>query len=107
MVENKIDKEVNKAKLSNIKQRILNNQIVKYAVATEKAIRMMEYENKLQFVVDRKARKNEIKQALNSLFGIKAVRINTYVDRAGEKRAIVKLPKETIALDIGTQLGIM
>ncbi|MBS3136791.1 50S ribosomal protein L23 [Candidatus Woesearchaeota archaeon] len=92
---------------TKVKQRTLNNQIVKYAVATEKAIRMMEYENKLQFVVDRKARKNEVKQALETLFGIKAKRINTYVDRAGEKRAIVTLSKDTIALDIGTQLGIM
>ncbi|MBI5393070.1 50S ribosomal protein L23 [Candidatus Woesearchaeota archaeon] len=87
--------------------RKLNNEIVKHAVASEKAIRMMEYENKLQFIVERKARKNEIKQALESLFGIKAKRINTYVDRAGEKRAIVTLSKDAVALDIGTQLGIM
>ena len=38
--------------------------IIKYPLSTEKAIRLMESENKLVFVVDDKASKQEIKKAI-------------------------------------------
>ncbi len=89
------------------KRTNLPSEVIKYAVATEKSIRMMEYENKLQFVVALKARKSEIKTALQTMFNIKIKSVNTYISRAGEKRAIITLPKEIQAIDIGTQIGIM
>ena len=39
-------------------------KIVKYPLSTEKSIRLMESENKLIFVVDNKAKKEEIVQHL-------------------------------------------
>ena len=41
--------------------------IIKYPVTTEKAVRLMQDENKLTFIVDRKSKKTEIKEALEKL----------------------------------------
>ncbi len=81
--------------------------IIKYPVSTEKAVRIMESENKLIFVVDKKAKKAEIKGALEKLFKIKIVKVNTLNTPKGEKRAYVKLSPETPAIDVATQLGLM
>lgn len=81
--------------------------IIKYPVATEKAIRQMESDNKLTFMVERKARKQEIKKALESLFKVKIVKINTWTTPGGKKKAVVKLSPEYPAIDTATQLGLM
>ncbi|MDP4012759.1 MAG: 50S ribosomal protein L23 [Candidatus Nanoarchaeia archaeon] len=81
-------------------------QIIKHPISTEKAVRLMESENKLIFIVDRRSSKIEIKQALEEIFKIKAEKINTLINK-GEKKAYVKLPKETPALDIATKMGLI
>lgn len=80
--------------------------IIKHPVSTEKAVKLMEAENKLIFIVDKKATKNEIKKALEDLYKIKIEKINTLI-HDGEKKAYVKLKKENLAMDIATQLGMM
>jgi ribosomal protein uL23 len=81
--------------------------IIKYPLATEKAVRLMESENKLIFVVDNKARKPEIKEAIEKEFKLKVVKVNTLIDRAGHKRAYISISPETPAIDVATQLGLM
>ena len=80
---------------------------VKHPLSTEKSIRLMESENKLIFVVDMKAKKAEIKEAVEKIFKAKVVKINTFITPKGEKRAYVKFSDETPAIDIATQLGLM
>ena len=80
---------------------------IKHPLATEKAIRLMESENKLVFVVDRHATKPEIKKAIEQLFKAKVVAVNTLNSVSGNKHAYVKFAKETPAIDIATTLGIM
>lgn len=60
-------------------------KIIKHPVSTEKAIRLMEAENKLIFVVDKKANKDEIKKSLEKLFKIKILKVNTTMTSDGEK----------------------
>ena len=81
--------------------------IIKYPLATEKSIRLMESENKLVFVVDRKATKQEIKAAIETMFKAKVTSVNTLHSVKGEKRAYITFAKETPAIDIATSLGIM
>lgn len=81
--------------------------IVKYPISTEKAIRLMESDNKLVFVVDQKANRQEIKEAVEKIFNIKIEKVNTLIDRQGNKRAIVRLAPESAALDVATNLGMM
>ena len=82
-------------------------KIIKHPVSTEKAVRLMESENKLTFIVDRKSKKPEIKKALEELFKIKVNKINTLILPSGKKKAYVKLSLETPAIDVATQLGLI
>ena len=81
--------------------------IIKRPSATEKSIRMMESENKLIFVVDLKATKKEIQKELENMFKAKIIKITTHITPQGEKKAYVAFSKETPAIDIATQLGLM
>jgi len=77
--------------------------VVKYPILTEKTIRLIE-QNQYSFAVDPKANKNAIKAAVEQLFDVKVLSVNTFLSplrkrRVGKfigkksryKRAIVKL----------------
>ena len=81
-------------------------KIIKYPLSTEKSIRLMESENKLIFVVDKKSNKTEIKKAIETMFKSKVSDVKTYIS-CGKKRAYIKFSAETPAIDIATQLGLM
>ena len=81
--------------------------IIKYPLATEKAIRIMETENKLIFIVDKKSTKAQIKEAIESEFKVKIKKVNTLYNNQGEKKAYISLSQETPAIDVATQLGLM
>ncbi len=83
------------------------SKIIKYPLATEKSIRLMESENKLLFVVDKKAKKHDVKKAIEEIFKVRVVNVNLFNSIDGTKRAYVKFRAETPAIDIATQLGIM
>lgn len=79
---------------------------IKHPLSTEKSIRLMESQNKLMFVVDIHASKPEIKKSIESLFKAKVKSVNTFI-RGGEKRAYIQFAKETPAIDIATNLGLV
>jgi len=81
--------------------------IVKYPLSTEKSLRLMESENKLIFVVDKKATKQEIKKAIEETFNAKVIGVNTLMDQKGRKKAYVKFSMETPAIDVATNMGLM
>ena len=82
-------------------------EVIKYPLATEKSIRLMEAENKLIFIVDRKATKQNIKKDIEKVFKVKILKINTSIDPGGRKKAYVKLSPETPAIDVATDLGLI
>lgn len=82
-------------------------KVIKHPLSTEKSIRLMESENKLLFVVDRKAKKEDVKAAIEDLFKVNVVCVNTLIDNKGKKKAYVKFAADTPAIDIATQLGLM
>ena len=53
-----------------------NAQIIKYPIITDKATRLLE-NNQYSFVVDRYSDKINIKSAIESLFSVKVIKINT------------------------------
>ena len=67
----------------------------------------MESENKLVFIMDKKANKKEIKDEIEKTYKVKIVDVKTFVDTKGKKKAYVKFSDETPAIDIATQLGLM
>jgi len=81
--------------------------VLKRPVSTEKAIKMMESENKLVFVVARKSKKAQIKKEFEEMFKAKVISVNTHILPSGEKRAFIKISQDKPAIDIATQLGLM
>lgn len=82
-------------------------RILKHPISTEKAVKLMESQNKLAFIVDKKTTKNEIKNAFQSLFKVKILDVNTLILPSGKKKAYIKLSKENPAIDVATQLGLI
>ncbi|MDT7859003.1 MAG: 50S ribosomal protein L23 [Candidatus Aenigmarchaeota archaeon] len=82
-------------------------KVLLYPLVTEKSVGMIEKENKIVFIVDRKANKKLIKEAFEKLFGVKVEKINTLITRDGKKKAFIKLKKEFKASDIAVKLGIL
>ena len=83
------------------------HNIIKYPVSSEKAVRLMESDNKLTFIVDRKSNKTEIKKALEKLFKIKIEKISSLILPNGKKKIYVRLHPETPAIDVATKLGLI
>jgi len=80
--------------------------LIRRPIVTEKATRLLE-ENKYTFEVDKRATKPEIKAAIEDLFEVKVVKVNTLIKprrkkrvgrfvgyKAQYKRAIVTLAEE-------------
>ncbi len=80
---------------------------IKYPLATEKSIRLMESENKLIFVVEIKSTKEQIKEEIETIFKVKVDKVNTLVGPDAVKRAYVKFSKDYPAIDIATEMGLM
>ncbi|MEN6443170.1 MAG: 50S ribosomal protein L23 [Methanoregula sp.] len=80
---------------------------LKHPFVTEKAMVLLENENKLQFLVDNKATKKTIKRDLEKAFDQKVKRVYTLMTMHGEKKAIVSFENEKAAEEILSRLGIM
>lgn len=82
-------------------------KVLKYPLSTEKAIREMEAENCLLFIVSSDSTKASVKWAIESAFGVKVKSVRTSVTMKGLKKAFVKLSEETPAADITAKLGLV
>jgi len=76
-------------------------------VSSESALERVEKENKLTFIVDIKANKNEIKHAIERLYAVKVRSVNTNINTSGEKKAIIALEKEFSAAELATKIGLL
>ncbi|MEM1585885.1 MAG: 50S ribosomal protein L23 [Candidatus Bathyarchaeia archaeon] len=83
------------------------HEVILYPLITERASRIIEKENKITFIVNRKATKNDIKMAVENLYDVKVEKVNTVITRDGTKKAFVKLSPEYSAADLAVKLGIL
>jgi large subunit ribosomal protein L23 len=74
---------------------------------TEKAVKLIETENKLTFIVARDASRADVKRAVETLFEVKVSDVKTQITADGRKRAYVKLAPEFMADEIATKLGVL
>lgn len=73
---------------------------------TEKSMKMLEKENKLVFVVNRRANKKQVKEAVEELYEVKVEEVNTSINPKGVKKAYVRLAPEYRAEEVATRIGI-
>jgi large subunit ribosomal protein L23 len=81
-------------------------KVVQKPLITEKTFDLIEKDNTLTFIVDRRANKNQIKNAIEKIHNVKVVKINTIITPIGEKKAFIKLHPDYSAQDIAIDLGI-
>jgi large subunit ribosomal protein L23 len=74
---------------------------------SEKAVKLIESENKLTFIVARDATRVDVKRAVEMLFEVKVEDVKVEVLPDGRKRAYVKLAPEFMADEIATKLGVL
>ncbi|MCE7745414.1 MAG: 50S ribosomal protein L23 [Candidatus Heimdallarchaeota archaeon] len=75
--------------------------------SSERIFEIIESQNKLAFIVNKKANKATIKRAIEKLYNVKVVKVNTMITPAGKKKAIVRLHPTNSAVDLATALGLM
>ncbi|MGB9814944.1 MAG: 50S ribosomal protein L23 [Thermoplasmata archaeon] len=80
-------------------------EIIIKPYVTEKAMILIEKENKLTFIVRRDATRKQVKWAVERIFNVKVDKINMLITREG-KKAIVKLKPEYRADEIAVRIGI-
>merc|ERR1711915_336192 len=80
---------------------------IKYPLTTESAMKKIEDNNTLVFIVDRLSNKYQIKASVKKLYEIDAARVNTLNRPDGLKKAYVKLAPDYDALDIANKIGII
>lgn len=81
--------------------------VIYYPLMTESASLMVERDNKLIFIVNLKANKNDIKRAIEELYDVKVDRVTLLITPQGEKKAFVRLESEYKASDVAIKLGLL
>ncbi|KAJ9634116.1 uncharacterized protein PV06_09661 [Exophiala oligosperma] len=88
--------------------RLDHHKILIHPLNTESAMKKIEENNTLVFIVDTKANKQQIKDALKKLYDVDTVKINTLIRPDGTKKAFARLTADVDALDIAaTKLSIV
>jgi large subunit ribosomal protein L23 len=82
-------------------------QVIKHPLVSEDAVTLIEAENKITFIVDGDASKNDIRRAVEELYEVQVDRVNTVVTPEGRKKAYVKLAPDYKASDLAVRLGIL
>lgn len=73
---------------------------------TEKTFDLIERQNKICFLVDMKASKKKIKNAIETLYQVKVASVNTAITIIG-KKAFVRFSPESSATDLASKLGLV
>lgn len=79
---------------------------IQYPFITEKAMMLLEG-NKLQFIVEGKATKGQIKSDIMKMYGFEVASVCTMSTMKGQKKAIATFSKTDAAHEIATRLGLM
>jgi len=82
-------------------------KIIKYPLTTESAMKKIEDNNTLVFIVDKRSNKPQIQQAVKKLYDIQVAKVNTLIRPDGEKKAYVRLAPDYDALDVANKIGII
>merc|ERR1712060_246613 len=80
-------------------------QILKYPLTTESAMKKIEDNNTLVFIVDTRVSKST--EAVRRMYEIKTAKVNTLIRPDGLKKAYVRLTTDYDALDVANKIGII
>ncbi|KAH0535952.1 60s acidic ribosomal protein P2 [Glutinoglossum americanum] len=88
--------------------RLDQHKVIVHPLNTESAMKKIEENNTLVFIVDIKANKRQIKEAIKKLYDVDCIKVNTLIRPDGTKKAFARLTADVDALDIAaTKLAIV
>jgi len=70
-------------------------------------MQQIENNSTLVFIVDQRANKRQIKDAVEKMYQIKARKVNTLIRPDGKKKAYVRLTADYDALEIANKIGMI
>ncbi len=105
--EMKKSTEVEAKKTKGFSMDLEDFGLLKYPLMTEKAITLIEKENKLSFVATDKATKTDIKKLVEKVYHVKVEKVNVVNDMSGKKKVTVKLDKKFKAEELAAKLGVI
>jgi len=82
-------------------------KIIKYPLCTESAMKQIEDNNTLTFIVDGAANKRHVVTAVKALYDVDVVRVNTLIRPDGLKKAYARLSADVEALEVANRIGII
>ena len=82
------------------------SSIIEHPLVTEKAMDEMDFDNKIQFIVDIDANKAEITDAIESRYDVTITKVNTQITARGEKKAVVQLSADDDTQEIASRIGV-
>ncbi len=81
------------------------DRVVKRPHITEKAMDLMDFENKMQFMVRTDATKDDIAKEIEDEYGTDVADVNTQITMQGDKKATVEFAEDDMAQDIASRMG--
>ena len=81
-------------------------KILRQPVVTESTFDLIDEHNKIVFLVERSANKYQIREAVERIYGVKVIKINTMITPSGTKKAFIKLHPSDSAAELAIKLGI-
>ncbi|EFJ09823.1 hypothetical protein SELMODRAFT_271663 [Selaginella moellendorffii] len=89
------------------REKLDHYKVLKYPLTTESAMKKIEDNNTLVFIVDIRADKKKIKNAVKMMYDIQTKKVNTLIRPDGLKKAYVRLTADIDALDVANKIGII
>ena len=84
----------------------MSRDVIVHPLVTEKAMNQMDFDNKLQFIVDLDAEKPEIRDEIEDQYEVTVESINTQVTMNGDKKATVTLSEDDDAQEVASRIGV-
>ena len=80
---------------------------IKHPLTTESAMKKMEDENTLVFIVDLQANKPRIREAIIKMYKTRVLKVNTLIRPDGKKKAYVRFPPDVDAVEVAHSIGML
>ena len=80
--------------------------IIEHPLVTEKAMDEMDFDNKLQFIVDIDATKASVVEEVESRYEVSVADVNTQITPHGKKKATVRLGDDDDAQEVASRIGV-
>mmetsp|Transcript_11735 Transcript_11735/g.10191 ORF Transcript_11735/g.10191 Transcript_11735/m.10191 type:complete len:157 (+) Transcript_11735:83-553(+) len=97
----------NSSNLNPIKLGFDKYSVIRNPVNTEQAMKKVEDENTMVFIVDHQATKPKIRDAFQQIYNVKVRSVNTLNRPDGKKKAYIRLAQDQDALNLANKIGLI